>query len=409
MNQPGSLIVESYVRKISIAKNQQITSEWVVDQLKAITAKKHLHYGLHQQTTARGYNVPDEILAMLHLIRYGMQDLESKNDFKNWTNIDSVPKKAQEGDTDPIDPSWVVKYIINPIEYIISDVMFPRGSTIMWKYGSPDHNGDENKTRQSYSRMKTRLEEAIRHNLFRQFILVLKKYGPCPKLNVNSTKQFEYMHKMTLVRERNRILTITGTEPGWIELIFTHLPFIIENSFKCGHEYICSGFPEGNEILSGGWDMTKATNKVSADFSYNFKLLVPIVQAEKITSIVQYIDAVMYGEVPFPLDSRNILGKKKQGVGKEKTSKKKKTDGHESDTSASEASKATPRELIPHVQHLWRLLNTDEESDRNQLIEECSTIRELLKTMLSKADAARMDEPETRTTRSKKRKADDTA
>ena len=409
MNQPGSLIVESYLRKVSIAKNQQITSEWVVDNLKAISAKKQLHYGSHQQQTARGYNVPDEILAMLHLIRYGMHHEHSKNHFMNWTNIDSVPKTVQQGDTDPIDPAWVIKYIINPVEYIISDVIFRKGSNIMWRYGSPSHDGDEKKMKQTYSRMKARLEEAIRHNLVSNFIWVLIKWGPCPQLDDEVKQKFERMHRMTLVREHNRLFTITGTPPGWIELIFTHLPYIIENSFEYGHKYICSSFPTGDEILSTGWNMTNPRRDPTAtEFCSQFELFVPVVHGLRYTSLIQYIDAVMCGDVPFPLDNKNKPGKKKPGVGKETPTKKKKSDGHESDTSTSEAGKATPGELLPHVEQLWKLLHTDEESDRDQLIQECSTIRKLLKTMVSKADVANMDKPETRTTRSKKRKADNT-
>jgi len=403
------LIVESYVRKLSIVKNQQISSEWVLENLKAITAKKHLHYGTHQQNNARGYYVPDEILAMLHLIRYGMQDLKTKDIFMTWTNIDSLPLLPQERDSDPIDPSWVIKYIINPVEYIISDVIFRKGNKIMWKFGSPPHDGDEDQMKQTYSRMKARLEEAVRHNLMRQFILILNKWGPCPKISDNVKKDFERMHRMTLVREYNRIFTITGTAPGWIELIFTHLPHILENSFEDGYDYICDSFPTGDRILSTGWDIPKTKyNPSEANFCQKFILSVPIVQGESFCNIPLYIEAVMYGKVPFPLKSGNALGKKKHGVGKETPTKKKKADGDESDISTSEARKATPEELLPHVEHLWNLLNSDEESDRDQLIEECSTIRELLKTMLSTADVAKMDEPETRTTRSKKRKADDT-
>ena len=82
MNQPGSLIIEQACRKgAKKNKGQEITSEWFVDELKKITTKRQLHYGIHQQTSGR-HIVPNKILAMLHLTRYGMQDIPSMQSFK---------------------------------------------------------------------------------------------------------------------------------------------------------------------------------------------------------------------------------------------------------------------------------------------------------------------------------------
>jgi len=49
--------------------------------------------------------------------------------------MDSKPIKQQEREVDPVTPNWIIKYIINPIEYIVHDVIFGKFNNITRRYG----------------------------------------------------------------------------------------------------------------------------------------------------------------------------------------------------------------------------------------------------------------------------------
>jgi len=357
-----------------------------------------MHYGIRHSDNAQTHNVPEEILAILHFIRYGILSVRTRIQFIKWIDMDSKPTKAQERDIDPVTPDWIIKYIINPVEYLVHEVIFGKFNLTTRQYGiqSSLQHATEAKKKENYTRTRRRMIESVKHNLFADIIEVLLRFGPCPALPRHVLARFEAKHRYTICREQQRVALATGVKPGIIEVILSHLPFIFENSFEKAHSQICQTFPK--HITSTGWDLEQYSNE-NHEVCRLFRLWVPMPTVNGAATIPSFIDMVMNGYMHFHLDSNNKFSKYEKGndtkKGKKKsTTKKDKTSDTEDDEETTKQG-STPKksskgekihQIVEHIEHLWTKTHLDETPQKEELLKSLKTIRETLKGVVSKTD-----------------------
>ena len=350
-----------------------------------------MHYGILNSENTQNHKVPEEICAMLYLIRYGIHDVYTRSEFTSWVNTDSKPQMTQERHVDPVNPSWIIKHIITPVEYIVNSVLFRQFDTIMMRYGIQSNllNASEVKQKENYSRTRKRMVESVKHVLVCDLVSVLQKYGPCPEIPVLNIARFQEKHQYTLCREQNRIAAMTGVTPGFIELIFCHLPFIFQNSFEHGHKAICQTFP--NSISSTGWDLSEQQGMPNL-LCDEYQLWVPMPSILGSATILSFVDLVMNGLVHFPLDSNNSFTKTKTTTKKTPQKKKdKRSKGSDSEPDEETLTrvhqenaslKQVIHKMVAPVENIWIKTHLDETPQKEELLEALSTVRELLKEIL---------------------------
>ena len=350
-----------------------------------------MHYGILNSENTQKHKVPEEICAILYFIRYGIHDVYSRSIFTTWVNMDSKPDMPQETQVDPVSPNWIIKHIINPVEYLVNNVLFGKFDNIMRRYGIQSSllSASEAKQKENYSRTRKRMVESVKHVLVFDLVSVLKKYGPCPEIPLHNIERFKAIHHYTLCREQNRIATMTGVTPGFIELIFSHLPFIFQNSFEQGHSQICQSFPD--TINSTGWDLSGQQGAANQTCD-EYQLWVPMPSIIGSATILSFVDLVMNGLVYFPLDSHNSFAKKKTPTKKTPQKKKdKRSTGSDSEPdddtltrmSRENASfKEVIKKMVAPVENIWTKTHLDETPQKEQLLEALSAVRELLKEIL---------------------------
>ena len=85
---------------------------------------KQLHMGVRHQACSKSIKLPEQLLALLWLLRYTVHDNESFDRLCHFFSPDKIKAVEVQVEQEIFDPLWIVHYIIYPImsiEYFLFD------------------------------------------------------------------------------------------------------------------------------------------------------------------------------------------------------------------------------------------------------------------------------------------------
>ena len=320
-NQPGATVWDEFCEEKK-KKDHDAFKRKCVEWLDNLGHGSNIHFGRMHKISAAKYLLPNQICALLYILWWSIQDQASYISFLNWLKTDNKPEWMQKDDSfDPVRPNWLAMYIINPIEYILNDVICDTYKTkFMAMFNGPN-----------YERISARLIDALRHNLVRNFINILQKFGSDPA--IPEAEKFNKQHRYGIVYEMNHIRNEIGEAPRLLEVIFHHLPHVL--SFVMSYNFT-KVFEKCPRVFQANkWDLVtykkQQQMEIQEEVSHHFELRIPVDRDNSAVSIEKYIEGVITGVYAFPIWRKNSIiitpSVSKTPMPKKKQKKKKKDDG----------------------------------------------------------------------------------
>ena len=133
---------------------------------------KQLHMGVRHQACSKSIKLPEQLLALLWLLRYTVHDNESFDRLCHFFSPDKIKAVEVQVEQEIFDPLWIVHYIIYPImsiEYFLFDKKESKTFDIYKKFYCKH---------QQYTHSRTK--ESIIYSLASIFIEILLENGENP-------------------------------------------------------------------------------------------------------------------------------------------------------------------------------------------------------------------------------------
>ena len=240
---------------------------------------KQLHMGVRHQACSKSIKLPEQLLALLWLLRYTIHDSESFDRLCHFFYPDKIKTVEVQVELEIFDPLWIVHYIIYPImsiEYFLFDKNGSKTFDIYKKFYCKH---------QQYTHSRTK--ESIIYSLASIFIEILLENGENPDMitsNKNTQDISQYLRNSESVLFNTTLYT----------LFFQALPHLIENNIELHHNIIFQNFvKKENFPTQRKWPETTTWK--------NFELLLAIKkdassQVEAVT-IKEYFKAIRTGNI----------------------------------------------------------------------------------------------------------------
>jgi hypothetical protein len=240
---------------------------------------KQLHMGVRHQACSKSIKLPEQLLALLWLLRYTIHDSESFDRLCHFFYPDKLKAVEVQVEQEIFDPLWIVHYIIYPImsiEYFLFDKKGSNTFDIYKKFYCKH---------QQYTHSRTK--ESIIYSLASIFIEILLENGENPDMitsNKNTQDITQYLRKSESILFNTTLYT----------LFFQALPHLIENNIELHHNIIFQNFvKKENFPTQRKWPETTSWK--------NFELLLPLKkdassQVEVVT-IKEYFMAIRTGNI----------------------------------------------------------------------------------------------------------------
>jgi len=151
---------------------------------------KQLHMGVRHQACSKSFKLPEQLLALLWLLRYTIHDSESFDRLCHFFYPDKLKAVEVQVEQEIFDPLWIVHYIIYPImsiEYFLFDKKDSKTFDIYKKFYCKH---------QQYTHSRTK--ESIIYSLASIFIEILLENGENPDMitsNKNTQDISQYLRK----------------------------------------------------------------------------------------------------------------------------------------------------------------------------------------------------------------------
>jgi hypothetical protein len=183
----------------------------------------------------------------------------------------------------------------------------------------------------NYERISACLIDALRHNLVRNFINILQKFGSNP--TIENAKNFNKQHRYGIVYEMNHIRSEIGEAPRLLEVIFHHLPHVLSFVMNYNFTKVFAKCPQVFQATK--WDLfaykKQQQMEIQEAVSHHFELQIPVDKDNSMVSIEKYIEGVITGVYPFPIWRKNSIittpSVSESPTPKKKPKKQKKDDG----------------------------------------------------------------------------------
>jgi hypothetical protein len=240
---------------------------------------KQLHMGVRHQACSKSIKLPEQLLALLWLLRYTVHDNESFDRLCHFFSPDKIKAVEVQVEQEIFDPLWIVHYIIYPImsiEYFLFDKKESKTFDIYKKFYCKH---------QQYTHSRTK--ESIIYSLASIFIEILLENGENPDM-ITSNKNIQDISQY-LRKSESSLFKIT-----LYTLFFQALPHIIENNVELYHHIIFQNFVKKEDFLTQRkWPETTTWK--------NFELLLAIKkdgssEVEAVT-IKEYFKAIRTGNI----------------------------------------------------------------------------------------------------------------
>jgi len=147
-------------------------------QIRTFTRSAAIHGGTNHGTSNTRTNIdfPEPLLCILWLHRWSIADKETMNNFKLLLRSDISFEWVQRTSIDFYNPIWIRYNIINPVV---------RTMQLLTTKGKKYHKARY----KSFSKLSSRMQAAITHNITADIVKALLKYGPDPVYLIEDSNQ----------------------------------------------------------------------------------------------------------------------------------------------------------------------------------------------------------------------------